>query len=67
MVRELELFLLTFRLQTSSGQPSPLPELLPSSPGEERRLGQAVPTQDPECHDSVYGHPRLGGTLTLGG
>lgn len=42
VVRELELFLLTLRPQMSSGQPSPLPELLlPSSPGEERRFGQA--------------------------
>lgn len=40
-VRELELFLLLLRPQISSGQPSPLPEPLPSSPGEQRKLGQA--------------------------
>lgn len=38
VVRELELFLLTLRPQTSSGQPPPLPEPLPSSPGEEKSL-----------------------------
>lgn len=43
-VRELELFLLTLRPQVSSGQPPPLPEPLPSSPGEDRRLQQALPT-----------------------
>lgn len=31
--RALELFLLTLRPQVSSGQPPPLPEPLPSSPG----------------------------------
>lgn len=41
VVRELEFLLLTLWPQMSSGQLSPLPELLPSSPGEEKRLGQA--------------------------
>lgn len=49
-VRELELFLLTLRPQASSGHPPPLPEPLPSSPGEDRRLQQwALPTWAPEC------------------
>ena len=42
-VRELEPFLLTLRPHSLSGQPSPLPEPLPSSPGEERRLQRACP------------------------
>lgn len=49
-VRALELFLLTLRPQVSSGHPPPLPEPLPSSPGEEdRRLQQVLPTWAPEC------------------
>lgn len=48
VVRELELFLLTLRSQRSSGQLSPLPEPLLSSPGEERMLQQACPAMDPE-------------------
>lgn len=47
-VRELELFLLAPRPQRSSGQPSPLPEPLPSSPGKERRLLQAGPHRRPQ-------------------
>lgn len=48
-VRELGLFLPTLRPQVSSGHPPPLPEPLPSSPGEDRRLQQALLTRAPEC------------------
>ena len=66
VVRELELFLLTLRSQRSSGQLSPLPEPLLSSPGEERRLQQAHPTvypkhqEDPEPSTLPWGTPMLG-------
>lgn len=66
VVRELELFLLTLRSQRSSGQLSPLPEPLLSSPGEKRRLQQARPTVDPkhqgdpEPSTPPWGPPMLG-------
>lgn len=52
-VRELEPFLLTLRPQTSSGQPSPLPEPLLSSPGGDRRLQQT----SPPCRPRVQACP----------
>lgn len=73
VVRELELFLLTLRPQMSSGQPSPLPELLlPSSPGEERRLGQANLALGPQVQCSCVWasharwHPAQGSLHCLG-
>lgn len=51
-VRELELFLLTLRPQMSSRQPPPLPEPLPSSPVEDKRFQQLIPSggpQGPSC------------------